>query len=346
MRTKFFYPLLLAVLILSVQAGSVWSATSLDSARESIRLGKYDRALKLLNAALEENPIDTDAHLAMTEYYLALQDYRSAELSTERVLVLNPSYAPAVGQAYYAAGERAMKQNQPPQALALYETAIAVDPALKSRVKGKYMTIGNDLLARGRFTTALSAYTQEIWINPAVKKTVADTVFSRGQALLGSNDKAAEMLFSHAVSLDSSYGPKVAQAKTSYGQDLLSRAKTTTGEERRRLKEQSLRYVSKEVADQAVPPAVWKTVFKEEYTGKGMNDEDGVIMTPRFGTEVKPGDRIVIAGKEFQFLDNGWQTHRGSFETISKSMAADKMVGIRAERGEKVILEVQRLIDQ
>jgi hypothetical protein len=50
----------------------------------------------------------------------------------------------------------------------------------------------------------------------------------------------------------------------------------------------------------------------------------------------------VVTGKEFQFLEDGWKTHTGSFETISRSSAVDKSVGIRAERGESVTLEVQR----
>jgi hypothetical protein len=72
--------------------------------------------------------------------------------------------------------------------------------------------------------------------------------------LLGNNDQAAEKLFSYAVTLDSSYSPKAARVKSDYGLDLLRRAQAATGEERRRLKEQSLRYVSQEIADQAVPP--------------------------------------------------------------------------------------------
>ena len=68
------------------------------------------------------------------------------------------------------------------------------------------------------------------------------------------NDKAAEMLFSYAASRDSSYGPKAAKARLDYGMDLLNRARAATGEERQKLKEESLRYVSKEIADQAVPP--------------------------------------------------------------------------------------------
>jgi tetratricopeptide (TPR) repeat protein len=225
-----------------------------EDTREAIKLGKFNQALELLHEALDENPLDTNAHLLMTEYYLAVQDYGSAELSTERTLVLNRSYAPLVAQAYYVAGERAVRRNQLPQALALYEIAIAIDPVVRGQVKGKYLAIGNDLLARGVFTTALSAYAQEIGVNPAARKTVADAVFLRGQTLLGSNEKAAEMLFSYALSLDPSYGPRVARAKTDYGLDLLSRAQEATGEERRRLKEQSLRYVPWEIADQAVPP--------------------------------------------------------------------------------------------
>jgi hypothetical protein len=346
MKTKVFHSLLLVGLVLFLQTGTLWSANALvEDTREAIRLGKYDRALKLLDLALDENPLDTNAHLLMTEYYLALRDYGSAELSTERTLVLNKSYAPLVAQAYYVAAERAAR-NHLPQALALYETAVAIDPAFKNRVKGKYMVIGNDLLARGAFATALSAYNQEIGLNPGVKKAVADTVFSRGQSLLESNDKAAELLFSYAVSLDSLYGPKAAQAKADRGLDLFGRAQAATGEERRGIKEQSLRYMSKGIVDQIVPPPVWKTVFKEEYAGKGMNDEDGVIMAPRFGTDVKAGDRIMVSGKEFQFFEDGWKTHRGSFETISRSPAIGKIVGIRANRGERVTLEVQRTIDQ
>lgn len=345
MKTKSLYVFLFALLMFFLQVGVAWSGNLVEETREAIRLGKYDHALKLLEAALDENPVDTNAHLLMTEYYLAVQDYRSAELSTERTLVLNRDYAPLVAQAYYIAGERAMRNHLPP-ALALYETAVALDPAFKNKVRGKYMVIGNDMLARGVFSRALSAYNQEITLDPAAKKTVADAVFVRGQFLLGSNDRAAEMLFSYVVSLDSSYSLRVAKVKGDYGLDLLGRAQAARGEERWRLREQSLRYVSKEIVDIAVPPPVWETVFREEYIGKGMNDEEGVIVTPRFGTEVRPGDKIVVTGREFQFFENGWKTHRGRFESISRSLAGDRMVGIRAGQGEKVTLEVQRPAEQ
>ncbi len=311
MRVKYVYALLLAAAILFFQVGDLWSSTLVDDTREAIRLEKFDRALKLLDAALDKNATDTNAHLLMTEYYLALQDYASAELSTERTLVLNRTYAPLIAQAYYNAGERAMNRNQPAQALALYETAVALDPDFKGRMKGKYVTVGNGLLAQRRFNVALSAYAQELGLDPTAKKSIADAVFVRGQSLLGSNDKGAERLFAYALSLDSSYSPKVAKARLDCGLDLLRRAQTATGEERRRLKEQSLRYVSKEVADQAVPLPVWTTVFKEEYIGRGMDDEDGPIMTPHFGTDVKPGDRIVVTGREFQFFEDGWKTLYG-----------------------------------
>jgi tetratricopeptide (TPR) repeat protein len=346
MRIKVLYTLLFVILILFLQVGAAWSVSPIESAREAIKLGKYDQALKIIDGMLYENPIDPNAHLVMTEYYLALQDYRSAELSCERTLVANKGWAPYVGQAYYYAAERAMKQSQFPHALALYETAIALDGNLKNWVKGKFLNIGNGLLTKGKFTTAVSAYNQEIGLNPAAKKTVANTVFPWGESFLGTNDKVAEMLLSYTVSMDSTYGPKVAQIRMDYGLDLLERAKAATGQERRKLRDMSLHYVSKDIVDQAVPPPVWITVFRQEYVGKGMNDQDGVIMTPYFGIDIKPGDRIVIMGKEFQFLEEVWKTHKGSFEMISKLTAANKMVGIRAQRGEIITLEVQRLIDQ
>ncbi len=253
MRARYLYSFLLVAVIFFLQTGVVWPTTLVEDTREAMRLGKYDRALKLLEAALDQNPVDTNAHLLMTEYYLAIEDFRSAELSTERTLVLNRSYAPLVAQAYYVAGERATNRNQPAQALALYETAIALDPAFRSRVKGKYVAIANDLLAQRRLNAALSAYAQEVGLDPAAKKSVADAAFAHGQSLVGNNDQAAEKLFSYAVSLDSSYGPKAAKVKSDYGLDLLRRALEATGEERQRLKEQSLRYVPKEIADQAVP---------------------------------------------------------------------------------------------
>jgi tetratricopeptide (TPR) repeat protein len=346
MRIKFLCLLIFAQLVLFLQVGYAWSATAAENAREAIRVGKYDQALKIIDGMLDENPIDPNAHLEMTEYYLALQDYRAAELSCERTLVANRSYAPHVAQVYYGAAERAMKQNQLPQALALYETAITLDGNLKNWVRGKYLSIGHGLLARGKFATAVSAYNQEIGLNPVVKKTIADTVFPFGFSLLGTNDKVAEMLLSYAVSLDSSYSPKATQVRMDYGLDLLNRARVATGEQRWKLREQSLRYVSKDIVDIEVPAPGWVTVFKQEYMGKGMNDEDGVIMTPHFGTDVKPGERIVITGKEFQFLEEVWKNYKGSFEIISKSMATDKIIGIRAKKGERITMEVQKLIDQ
>lgn len=346
MRVKHTYALLVVIAILLLGVGAAWPASLVDDTREAIRLGDYGRALKLLNGALEKNATDVNAHLLMTEYYLALQDYGSAELSTERTLVLNRSYAPLVAQAYYLAAERAGMRKQPGQALALYETAVALDPTFAGRVKGKYMAIGNDLLARRRFKTAFSAYTQELGLNPTAKKSIADALFARGQSLLGSDDKNGEMLFSYALSLDPSYGPKAGKARLDYGMGLLSRARAATGEERKKLKEESLRYVSKEIADQEVPPPAWNTVFRQEYVGRGMNDEEGAIMTPYFGTEVKPGDRIVVTGREFQYFEDGWKTHTGSFETIGRSPDVGARVGIRARQGEPVTIEVQRQADQ
>jgi tetratricopeptide (TPR) repeat protein len=335
------------VLILClVAAGIAWSVTPLESAREAMRLGKYDNALKILTSALQENPVDTNGHLGMTEYYLALQNYPEAQLSAERTVVLNPAYASVVGHAYYAAGDRAVKSNQPSRAVALYETAIAFAPTLKNQARGKYLAAGNALIAKGSFSTAVSAYTQEISLNPAAKKIIADSVFVKGQSLLGTNDKGADRLFAYSASLDSSYSQKGAQARADYGQDLINRAMAVSGEARMKLREAALRYVSKEIVDQAVPPPVWKTVLTEEYVGKGLNDEDGVIVTPRFGTQIKPGDRIVVTGREFQFLKDRWETHTGSFETINRSAEEDRMVGIRAPRGEKIVLEVARLFDE
>jgi tetratricopeptide (TPR) repeat protein len=335
-----------AVLILCLAAGAGWSATSLETAREAIRFGKYDGALKILTSALQENPVDTNAHLGMTEYYLALQNYPEAQLSAERTIVLNPAYATVVGHAYYAAGDRSMKLNQPSRSLALYETALAFAPTLKSQARGKYLAVGNALTAKGSFPTAISAYTQEIGLNPAAKKIIADSVFLKGQSLLGTDDKDADRLFAYSTSLDSSYGPRAAQARTDYGLDLINRAKVASGEERMKLREHALRYLSKEIVDQAVPPPIWKTTLKEEYIGKGLNDEGGVIVTPRFGTQIKPGDRIVVTGREFQFLKDRWETHAGSFETINRSTEEDKMVGIRAPGGEKIVLQVDRPSDE
>jgi tetratricopeptide (TPR) repeat protein len=346
MRARHFHSFLFVVAVLLLSSGPAWPGSLVDDTREALRLGKYDHALKLLDAALDENAVDVNAHLLMTEYYLAIQDYPSAELSTERTLVLNRDYAPLIAQGYYNAAERAMGRRQAGYALALYEMAGALDPAFRGRMKGKYMAVGRDLLAQRRFATALNAYNQELTLNPGAKKSIADAVFVHGQSLLGNNDKAAEKLFSYAVSLDSSWGQRVAGVRLDHGLSLLRRAQAATGEERRKLKEQSLRYVSREMADQAVPPPVWTTVFREEYAGRGLNDEDGVIMTPRFGEEVRQGDRIVVIGKEFQLFEDGWKTHTGTYETIGKSPMNDSRVGIRARRGEMITLEVQRSVEQ
>ena len=346
MITKQFSFLPSVALILCLLAGAGWSATPLENAREAIRLGRLDGALKILTAALQENPVDTNAHLGMTEYYLAIRDYPEAGLAAERTIVLNPGYATVVGHAYYAAAERAVKSNQPSRALALYETAFAFTPPLKNQARGKYLAIGDGLLARGSFSTAINAYTREISLNPAAKRVIADSVFLKGQSLLGINDKDADRLFAYSASLDPSYGPRAAQARTDYAHDLLNRASLATGGDRIKLREQALRYLPQETVDQAAPPPAWRTVLKDSYVGKGMNDEDGMITTPRFGTQIKPGDRIIVTGREFQFLKDRWETHAGSFETINKSAEEDRMLGLRAPRGERITLEVVRLVDE
>jgi hypothetical protein len=61
---------------------------------------------------------------------------------------------------------------------------------------------------------------------------------------------------------------------------------------------------------------------------------------------VKPGDKIVVTGREFQFLDETWKAHKGSWEVVNRSSFTDKMIGLRARRGEKITLEIERISDQ
>ncbi|MBA4416827.1 MAG: hypothetical protein C0392_02780 [Syntrophus sp. (in: bacteria)] len=239
-----------------IAANCGWCANAADSAREAIKLGMHERALKILNARLDEKPSDVDAHLALAECYFAMRDFSAADTSLDRVLVLKPGYTYQVGSAYHSAGERAMRNNRLAEAKMLYDKAIANAPAFKKQVAGKYMIIGNGLLAQGQINEALMAYYQEVSINPkANRNEIAERLFNRGKNYLGSNDAMAENLFSRASSIDSSYAGKVSQAKNDYAQSLLARAKASTKEsEKEELKKLAVKYgVSLEKANKEVP---------------------------------------------------------------------------------------------
>jgi hypothetical protein len=91
----------------------------------------------------------------------------------------------------------------------------------------------------------------------------------------------------------------------------------------------------------------WKTVFPPHtYTGHGMGEKDIIPEDlPYFGKDILKGDKIIIKGKKFKFLDSVWGEYENYAETIcGVSVEKPDTIGVRAPAGEKITIEVKRFM--
>jgi tetratricopeptide (TPR) repeat protein len=95
-------------------ASAATAGSQSDSSVEIARLydaGLYEQAMKVLNAAIETNPMDASLHDSLGRCYYQLRDYNRASASLEHAVALDPNnsdYHEWLGKAY---GRRAEESN-------------------------------------------------------------------------------------------------------------------------------------------------------------------------------------------------------------------------------------------
>jgi hypothetical protein len=100
------------------------------------------------------------------------------------------------------------------------------------------------------------------------------------------------------------------------------------------------------------PVKVWQTVWGPKtyvgvgYTGGNDGDNDGGILTVKFGKDYCFGDKSIISGKRFDvWCSNGWKTFTNKRIQINKCSGCTRFLTIRAAKGVKVTVEIQRLME-
>ena len=98
--------------------------------------------------------------------------------------------------------------------------------------------------------------------------------------------------------------------------------------------------------DSVLPPPAWETVYGPvKFTGKGFGKKD-YIKTIEFGNTFLSGDKVIIQGKSFEvFKSGGWIKYEGSDEITIKSNNKSGYIGVKANKGQVITVEVRRLGD-
>jgi tetratricopeptide (TPR) repeat protein len=293
------------LLFVSTQALAFFDS-DVDKAKDFMEMAMYDKAIELLNKRINDKPRDLEAHYHLGLCYMATGRGSQAEKHFQAVVKKDPDYGQKVGREYKQAGLDAL-------------------------------IAGNSGKAKGLFSQAVK-------YQPDLKAGIAKKLLDKGKALLNQNQSgSADSLLSIAVSYDPTLKAEVDEVTKAYGHKLLALAKEKPKKERKPLVEQALKYVSQEDVDAVLPPSMWRTVFKKTYTGKGMGEKDG-FGTAIFGETIMKGDKIIFTCSDFEIWDNGWKKCSNEYVKTSATLGSGKPFGVRVPKGEKITVEVQRLV--
>ena len=282
---------------------------SMDRAEGYVKVKMYGDAINELRKVVNDNPTNAKAHLMLGDCYLATNSPSSALESYERYSILKPG---------------------------------------SSEMSKKFFQLGDGFLAKGQYDDAKRSYDKAASSNTNYRKMAANSFFSKGRTLLFNSDtNAAERLFAYACSLDGSYVGRVSQAKTDYATTLLARAKNSRGEERKRLKEQAIRYgIVASEAEKAVPPPSWKQVGQTNiFVGRGTGSDDEAVKVAQAGKDFLRGYKITITGDRFSVWENGWKPVEKEYVLINQNCEDGKFIGAKAPKGEKIAAKIEQLVE-
>ena len=307
-----------ALLIVFTTPSHALFGSAVDKANEFMAAGMYPQAATVLEQRISEKPTDAEAHFVLGTVYINQGKIGQADERFGSAVRLRTDYGFKVGDEYLKAGSANMGKD-PRLAKQLYSKAIEYKPALKKTVTDSAMRAGSD-----------DMYDFAYGLDRSLGKEISDHYLSRGD--LASLQKA---------------GQYSSHNNQNIGTSILNFAKNQPKEEKKKLVELAKKYVDQSVIDDVIPPPEWKTVFgPKEYIGIGLGEDDWLIDAPKTITDIQIEDKIVITGEEFQYLHNGWQTYHGRMEKINKSSGTGKSIGVKAKKNGKIIIEIQRLMEQ
>ncbi len=324
---------------------SAWFESDVDKAKEFMQAGMYPQAIELLKKRINDKPTDAEAHFQLAICFINTGNYGGADERFASALRIKSDYGYQVGGHYKKAGIDALNKGRTGQAQTLLEKAVQYQPDLKKEIAGHYKSVGTDYLNKGRRREALTFFRKAGDYQPNLKKEIAKECFAAGKSYLDQDQSSvADSLFSMAVAYDSSLSGDKKKITQEYGKKLLAIAKEKPKEERKKYVDEALKYLTKEDIHPVLPPPTWKTVFKQEYTGKGMRDKD-YVKTVKSGRELFRGDKMIIKGRMFEkYYKQKWRRYTNKVQTIKKSGSSGYYSGVKAPKGEKFTVEIQRLI--
>jgi len=305
LRKPVFLPpaVLLAVFMFVAHAHALFDS-NVDKAKDFMKAGMYPQAIALLEKEINDNPTNAEAHFQLGICYINQNNYSSADERFASAVRLKPEYGYKIGKEYKKVGEEFIRKGNYSRAKSLFSKAVNYQPDLKKEIALMYFDIGKSYLNQYR------------------------------------SDLADEFLIL-AENYNTSLGDEIRTITQNYGKKLLEIAKGKPKKERRRYIDEARKYLSQEAIDKIFPSPTWVTVFKKTYIGKGYDKE---VQTAQGGKDIKYKDKLIVEGEEFELYHGGkFRRYTGRVERISKCRDCKGRVIVRAPKGKKFIVEVQRL---
>lgn len=125
----------LVPLIVTFALFVVWGCTPVpEQAERLIGEGKYEEARKLMEDKLMSDYQNPEFHYALGKAYLFLKDISNAKKSFNKALEFDASIAKKIGSAYYAAGQKWLKEGDLDTAKLYFASAVHRNPTLKDEI--------------------------------------------------------------------------------------------------------------------------------------------------------------------------------------------------------------------
>lgn len=137
----------------------------------ALREGRHEKAIALIEAAVEQSPDNAYFHANLGEAYRAHGRFERAVPCFERALEIDPERA----EAHSGLGNILLAQGKADDALVHYDRALA----LNANLAPAHYNRGNALFEAGRLDEAIAAYRKAVAVNPYF----GDAFFNLGNAL-------------------------------------------------------------------------------------------------------------------------------------------------------------------
>ena len=302
-------------LVSYVNAG--WfSKSRTEKAQEFIAARMFDKAIEVLEEEINKNPTNAEAHFQLGILYIHKRSFNRAEERFESAYALNSRYGPKIGRVFQRSGDMYLRRTFISRAIGYYRKALRYNPKLKDIITERCYQKIIFLLSPFRCCSA-----------------------------------SAEKLATFINAYTSNYKEKIKEAQIAYARKCLQIAKNRPKNKRQPYLKEAKKYLTQKEINKVIPPPSWKTVFAKEYIGVGFTGgddpkyNDGGIKTVKFGKDYVFGDKSIITGKIFEVWDNGWKKYNKIRIHINTTTNTGGFLTIRAPKGVKFTVEIQRLME-